>query len=341
MKILFLARRFYPLIGGVEKHCLEVGKRLVKKGYEVTIVTEGKDGREGIEGKGEVEGIRVYRIPITMSERLKKFQIWQWLFKNRKLIREANIVHCHDVFFWYLPFRFLYPRKKVFTTFHGWEGVFPPTYRAKLARKISEKLSFGNICVGKYLEKWYNTKADYITYGGIEINNYESIDKDNSKKFKILYLGKFEQTWIRIYLKALDILERKLENLEVRFIGEGSLKRKAGAMGEVLGLLDNPMYYIGRSDIVFTSGYLSTLESLANHRTVFAIKDNDLKRDIFEMSPFAKWIIIESDPEKLAQKVIDYKNGKLKIDIEGAYNWAKKQTWEKVADLYLKLWGLR
>ena len=28
------------MIGGVEKHCLEVGKRLVKKRYGVTVITE-------------------------------------------------------------------------------------------------------------------------------------------------------------------------------------------------------------------------------------------------------------------------------------------------------------
>jgi len=71
------------------------------------------------------------------------------------LIQEADIVHCHDVFFWYLPFRFLYPKKKVFTTFHGWEGIFPPKWQAKVIRNISEKLSFGNICVGDFIRKWY------------------------------------------------------------------------------------------------------------------------------------------------------------------------------------------
>ena len=40
MKIVFLCRLFYPHIGGVETHVLEVGKRLIKKGHRVTIVTE-------------------------------------------------------------------------------------------------------------------------------------------------------------------------------------------------------------------------------------------------------------------------------------------------------------
>ena len=40
MTIVFLARRFYPLIGGVEKHVMEISKRLVAAGHRVIVVTE-------------------------------------------------------------------------------------------------------------------------------------------------------------------------------------------------------------------------------------------------------------------------------------------------------------
>ena len=40
MTILFFCQTFYPHIGGVEKHVLEVSKLLVKKGHLVTVLTE-------------------------------------------------------------------------------------------------------------------------------------------------------------------------------------------------------------------------------------------------------------------------------------------------------------
>ena len=40
MTFLFLSRRFYPQIGGVETHILEIGKRLVKNGHDVIVVSE-------------------------------------------------------------------------------------------------------------------------------------------------------------------------------------------------------------------------------------------------------------------------------------------------------------
>jgi hypothetical protein len=51
------------------------------------------------------------------------------MWNNRDLIKEADIIHCHDVFFWYLPFRFLFPQKKVYIPFHGYEGNNPPNKR--------------------------------------------------------------------------------------------------------------------------------------------------------------------------------------------------------------------
>jgi len=40
MRLCFLARRFYPEVGGVEKHVMEIGKRLVKKGHKVIVIAE-------------------------------------------------------------------------------------------------------------------------------------------------------------------------------------------------------------------------------------------------------------------------------------------------------------
>ena len=119
MKILFFSRLFYPHIGGVEKHVFEVSKLLVKKGHEVTVITEQYSPE--LKLRKMIEGIEVFRIPKYKEGKFKKFKIWKWTLNNNQLIKNADIVHCHDVFFWYLPFRLLFPFKKVITTFHGHE----------------------------------------------------------------------------------------------------------------------------------------------------------------------------------------------------------------------------
>lgn len=147
MKILFLTRRKHPDVGGVETHISKVSRVLKYKGYRVTTISAKNIGYPSIKFLGLV-------------------YIWFWLFKKRKLIEKAEVVHCHDVFVWYLPFRFLYPHKKVFTTFHGWEGVWPIPKKNVFLKRVAAKLSTGTIAVGKYIEKYYGVKADKIIYGG-------------------------------------------------------------------------------------------------------------------------------------------------------------------------------
>ena len=155
MKVLFLVRRKNG-VGGVEKHVQEVGRVLRARGYEVRVVDES----EILEKEW-----------LACRQWFKKFYIWQWLWQNRAVIEKADIIHAHDVAFWYFPFRFLYPRKRFYVTFHGWEGKFPVPWKNKLVRKISEKLAWGNICVGDFIEKWYGTKPNAVTYGGVKCRN--------------------------------------------------------------------------------------------------------------------------------------------------------------------------
>lgn len=164
MKILFIAHYFYPHIGGVEKHVLEVAKSLVQKGNEVTILTERYD--KSLKDKETVNGIKVVRFSYPHIKLIGLKFIWWNIFKNRKLIVGADVVHIHDVFIWYLPFRFLFPFKKVYTTFHGWEGIWPIPWQNILIKRMAARLSDGSIAVGKYIEKYYGIKATKILYGG-------------------------------------------------------------------------------------------------------------------------------------------------------------------------------
>ena len=106
MNVLFLCRLFFPHIGGVEKHVLEISKNLIKEGHRIVVVTERY--KKDLKLHEKVEGIEIYRVPNLKENWFKKFQIWKWMWKNRSLIVKSDIIHCHDVFFWHLPFRFLF-----------------------------------------------------------------------------------------------------------------------------------------------------------------------------------------------------------------------------------------
>ena len=147
MEILFVARRAYPQIGGVEKHLLSISRELEKRGHKVYTISEKE-------------------ISYPKVKFLGLIFIWIWVVKNLKLFRKYDVIHLHDVTIWLLPLKLLLPLKPIYSTFHGWEGVYPIPVKNKLLRQLSARMSKRNICVGKFIEEWYGIKADEVIYGG-------------------------------------------------------------------------------------------------------------------------------------------------------------------------------
>ncbi len=351
MKVLFLARLFYPHIGGVERHVYEVSRELVERGHKVTIVTEKFDDDSAEHQKSE--GIEVYRIPVGKNVWLKKFTIWQWLIRHKRLMRNAHIIHCHDVFFWYLPFRFFYLTKKVFTTFHGYEGNEVPSKRSILMHKIAEKLSRGNICIGEFLRKWYNTKPSFISYGGIiPINEKASYQKiEPRQKISFVFVGRLEEeTGIMVYLRAMQVVQIRGFAVNLIVLGDGSKRKEAEHFcqknklsAKFTGFVSDMDKYILRSHFVFTSRYLGILEALSRKRFVFAVYNNTVKKDYLFMTPFSDFISITKDDNALSDEIVFHiQNQHVAFEkTKKGFLWTQKQTWERLTDTYLQLWSSR
>ena len=344
MTIVFLCRLFYPHIGGVEKHVREVGKRLVRKGHKLIVITELFSE---VDAKGkkvslseEIDGMRVYRIPVTSDEKGKKWDIWRWLWQHRQIWQQSDIIHCHDVFFWYLPFRLIYWSQRVFMTFHGYES-YPIRLSAVRIRKVSEKLTTGNICIGEFMKKWYGTKPTFISYGGVTLEkaNSSALEKESA-----LFWGRLDdQTGILTYQAAMDIINKKYPQFSLTILGDGELGNKIDHRFQRLGFEQNIEKYLKNVRFAFVSRYLSILEALAQKKLVFAVYDNPVKEDYLKMTPFSHFIIIEKTPEKLAEKVLFFlKNpAEEKEKTDAGFNWVKTQTWENLVGIYEKLWDMK
>lgn len=343
MKILFLTRSYYPNIGGVEKHIWQITKELTKKGYAIKIIAEKPSENNkllNIKNNGEA----VIFIPSIKENKFKKYLIWINLFKYINEIRQADIIHCHDVFYWYLPFRFIFPNKKIYTTFHGYEGNNMPNLKAKIMHKIAEKLSRGNICVGNFFKKWYNTNPTFVIFGGIDKQKF------NSKKIKVtnkaMYIGRLEEeAGIMDYLRAMKILKDKKNELcldvygngsqltnAVRFVNKHKLKVKfKGFVYDVEKFLPNYSY-------VFVSRYLGILEAIAAKKPIFAVYNNEIKKDYLEMTPFSKEIFICKDSLQISNSIKTYLINK------NSYNYSILSstllTWREVANVYINLWKI-
>ncbi|EKE12689.1 MAG: glycosyl transferase, group 1 family protein [uncultured bacterium] len=286
MKILFISHYKWPHVGGVEKHVYELSKRLKVKGNGIKVISE--------------EDIKQPHIKF-----LGLIYVWFWMFRNRKLIEDADIVHCHDVFIWYLPFRFLYPKKPVYTTFHGWEGIWPIPWKNIFLKKLAAKLSWGSIAVGKYIEKYYGIKVNKIIYGGTLILHSIKVEIG---KTSIVFVGRLEKdTGILGFLKWLN----KNPKHVVDFVGDGVLREKCEKYGTIHGFTDPTPFY-KQAKYCVPGGYLAALEASSYGCELKLFWNNKIKRDYWKMSPF------------IGKDVVA---------------WAKKQTWNKLADEYLNLYN--
>lgn len=203
--ILFLTPRdSKKYLGGVEKHIRLLTAELVKRDYQVTEFSLNDINPD-------------------------KILAWRYLWHHRSQIESADIIHIHDIFWWFFPiyvwlvinFFIRYSLKrhtiargfkeyhKVYITFHGWEGKYPPSKSAIWQKKLAQKLCAGSIGVGKYLEKWYKIKLNEVTYGVINSQNLLRSDLpppaggSGSSENRIAVLGRLEKVnGIEVVLKA-------------------------------------------------------------------------------------------------------------------------------------------
>jgi glycosyltransferase involved in cell wall biosynthesis len=346
MNVLFVAPNYYPHIGGVEKHIRELSAEIAKDGHRITILVVKYDAvYPDHEQQGNIEIFRFKkpRIKIISDIRLR----WDVLRSFWHFIR-ADVIHYHDFStFWDFGI-WLYPlfklfRKKVFLTFHGYEGDIPPRPSVVLKRKICQKLVDANICVGHFIEKWYGTKADIVIYGGVH-QPQGPVRLDNYA----LFIGRLaEDTGIRAYLAAWELISKNHPELRFVICGGGPLQaelegivRSRGIPGvEFKGFVLEPEYYIKKARVVFTSGYLAILEAFSFQKPVLSFYDNPLKKDYLEMLPNSQSMLwIGSTGEELSTFFDEALVDSSKVAV--AHEFSLENSWTKVKRDYYRLWGM-
>ncbi|MFH1971047.1 MAG: glycosyltransferase family 4 protein [Patescibacteria group bacterium] len=335
-----VCRLYDPHIGGVERHVSHVSKILVKKGLEVTVLTE--KFKKKLKCKETIDGIKVIRFKYPKIRFFGLFYIWFWILLHcNSLIKKIDIIHIHDVFVWYLPFRFLFPRKPVYITFHGYES-YPLKKKSIFLRNIAEKLSKRSMCVGAFMKKWYGNSSDIITYGAVDLAKFKPLFIENIKYDAIFSSRLDDQTNILTYLETVKILKQN-SSFDLIVLGEGKFYKQTKKIANTKGFVKDPSHYLKRSRFAFASRYLAILEAFACKKPVFAVYDNPLMKDYLRMTPFSEWIVIEKDSKKLANRVeffLKKPNERIK-NINLAFNWVKNQTWEKMVENYFQLWDIK
>jgi len=334
-RVLMLTPSYLPRLGGVERHVRFVVRELGQRGVEVKVATPRWD--DAWPPSEEVNGVEVTRLSLRgRTGRRELAPLVQW----------ADLVHTHDAYpflKYYLPFRLRRPRLPAFATFHGYEG-YPIPFEAKVLRRLVLWLTRGNLCAGAFIPKWYRFRCDHVTHGGVDAPKEQPATGEGA-----VFVGRLEpDTGFIDYLEALRLLKEEHGiKLPLGVCGSGSLREPGEAFARDHGLavtfhgqVPEVAPYLSGARFACVSGLLGMLEAMAAGAIVLALYDNPLKEDYLRLFPGAGHLVIAASPADLAERAaaLARSSGEREALAARAFEFARSQTWARVADLYAQLW---
>lgn len=347
MKIVMVTQYFPPRIGGVERHVSRVSRALAIGGDDVHVITW--QYVDDLPVSEEIEGIKVHRIlgGAWYQSKFRRSRGWAGMGRAKPIWEDADVIHFHDytpLIEWFLPFVLFH--RKLFITFHGYEG-YPVPRLSIVLRRISAFLTRGSICAGAFIRDYYGTRTRFITYGGVDLPPAAHGDE----KVGAVYVGGLRHDLgIRGYVETLAVLREKHGiDLHLDVVGDGPLRREIQAAAKkrnvdvrMHGFQSDTARYLARASIAMVDSYLVLLEAMALKTPVFSYFDNPLKRDYIDSFPGRSAIIgVRDAPRDLAGDLADFlaRPDAFRNRVERGYEFAIEQTWERVAGLYRELYA--
>ncbi|MBF0123844.1 MAG: glycosyltransferase family 4 protein [Magnetococcales bacterium] len=341
---------FTPSVGGVERHVDSVHRALQAFGLHGNILVLGSPPKEGSSFLTHYIAKPRGRWPKIRRAFLKFFGEDHYAKEVVALLdpKGQSILHFHDYHTLY-PFIDVLQRNnmlnRVFLTFHGWEGCYPPKRKVILQRQTCNATARGTIAVGDFIPAWYGTPVDVVMYGGI---SPEAFPKSLSLKLlekNLCYLGQFrDDTGLPLLLSAMERLSTKKDSA-IRLHAYGF-----GPMAELMArhklvtihppVTDVSPVILGYP-IIVVSGYLSILEALYCRRVVIAMYHNAGRESYLRTHPMAASLFICGNADEFTSAVEQclFDLDRVAARFEPAWAWAQNQTWGQVAETYLALWN--
>ena len=231
MKIAQVCHRYYPYIGGVETHVEEISKRLVRKGFDVEVLTTDSSGR--LASECILNGVKVRRFRCWAPNDTYYFSRSLRIYLTRHS-DSYDLVHAHH--YSALPAFYTAQTKNtnrlVFTPhYHGGGSTFFRNllyipYKI-LGGKIFKKAD-RIICVSNYEKTLvmdnFRVEEEKISVipNGLNIDEFKDISRKRKDYKTILYVGRLEKhKGLNYVIEALA----KLDNdVFFEIVGVGSHK---------------------------------------------------------------------------------------------------------------------
>jgi len=291
--ILILTPFFSPSIGGVETHLDDLVEYLVKKSYQVYVLTYqplmNNIQAQSIERKPNLAIRRIKWFRGNLFCRFEPYPLLQFLYLVPRLFvsvigfmlkhkNDIDVIHAQGISAAFIAriAKFLFRKKAVVSTHavYGWlYNMRPGSFFAGIIKCIfngfDRVLTLSKQSRSELIKIGINPEKVAVYRYWVNQDLFKPLDKNSSKKelgyegkFVVLFVGRF------IKIKGIDLLLQTAkeinEDIYFYFIGEGPLeKRIRDASCHIsnvffIGRIDNedlPLYYNGSDILCVPSQY--------------------------------------------------------------------------------------
>lgn len=266
IKLMVVTPYFYPKIGGMENHVLEIIRGLERDyNYEIVVVTSKHNDK--LRDVESVNGIRIYRLPIQFKISNTPFSFrWKSEISNIIDIEKPDIINGRGPVPFISDVAARIAKKKRIPFVLGWH--FPSmkkgSFLVDLLIDLYEKTILKNtlriskriICSSNYVKETllrdFKDKTTVITQG-INQKVFDTSRKYNKKEFSVLFVGNFETKvkGLSFLIEAISKVKRKHPKVELKVVGPGDIRSYKEACKK-FNILDNVSFLgkLEKEDIV-------------------------------------------------------------------------------------------
>jgi len=362
MKVVMVGpKTFPPDIGGIETHVYEVSKRLVSKGFDITVIVPSKSRRRA---EDMVEGVHVVKVPSLNSRHALKLSMIPSVMMELKRNRGC-IVHAHDATGGFAAALASDNRRFVYTM-HGLgfhKSDWPTPFRQGIQMMQMRALSSAAhvFCTDELAittAKKVREQAEVLS-SGIDVSDFSGAGFARPPEypqgsFVVLYVGRLAKVkGVDVLLKAIESIQgREREGLIFAFIGDGPMRadvQKAAQslsnikfVGPIVHSRIAPYFRHANAFVLpsISEGLpISLLEAMASGLPAIATEVGGIARQV---NPNTLMLVRPGDPAGLAQAILDIHSDKKKAEALGRSSRAfvaEHFSWDKVVQRIAEVYG--
>lgn len=368
MKVLHITPYFYPIQAGAELYVYEVAKYLVKKNYEVSVLTKHFGNLTDFE---LIDGIKVYRVRSLDIPKLRSFIAFMPML-NKALRLEYDFIHAHITYPSAIIAYIINKIKKTpyIVTCQGDELLdYPESKELKyikpileLALKNASKIHCISNAIKNSLINNFNISKSKIEVipNGVDLKKFRPTAKINLKEkfnaeFILINVSRLSpKNNIEKTIEAFKLVSKKHKNIKYLIVGEGKEKKNLKKLIDKLNLGSDvilmgwirhdelPAYIAGSDAFIRTSiteGLgIVFLEAMACGTPVIASRVHGIL-DIVE--DYKTGLLVDpNDVNQIAKKIaeiIEDESLRERLSRNGI-NFVKNFEWAKICERSEKLY---